>query len=227
MGFVTKFNMPMEFYQVHRNSLIIQAASGVTPEVDYMERIKKIFDREISRYNYTGCDLLLDAVDDFLKGPAFIMEPDGEMIMKRQASRIKPLVDIRQNFSDIKVDYSDIYRAYQDKIFSPMKMKWYMKTHNWQLLPKFMMKHEPAVVAYDWFDVPEKQYKHDVVLAVNPHNQTGVLRYRSRKEYFRLIKRYRKTKRDYKSKLQVVTKEYQKAKEQITEVEFWENYLNK
>lgn len=41
MGFVTKFNMPMEFYQVHRNSLIIQAASGVTPEVDYMERIKK------------------------------------------------------------------------------------------------------------------------------------------------------------------------------------------
>lgn len=227
MGFVTKFNMPMEFYQVHRNSLIIQATSGVTPEVDYIERIKKIFDREISRYNYTGCDLLLDAVDDFLKGPSFIMEPEGEMIMKRQASRIKPLVDIKQNFPNIKVDYSDIYRFYQGNNFSPMKMKRYMRTHNWQLLPKFLMKHEPAVVAYDWFDIPEKQYKHDVVLAVNPHNQTGVLRYRSRKEYLRLMKRYRKTKRDYRSKLQVVTKEYQNAKEQITGVEFWENYLNK
>ena len=64
-GICHKINMPMEFYQVHRNSLIIQATSGVTPEVDYLKRIKDIFDREISRYNYVGCDLLLDAVDEF------------------------------------------------------------------------------------------------------------------------------------------------------------------
>lgn len=180
MGFVTKFNMPMEFYQVHRNSLIIQATSGVTPEVDYLKRIKDIFDREISRYNYVGCDLLLDAVDDFLKGPEFLMKPEGETIMKQQTSRVKPLVDIRQNFADIYVDYDKIYKFYEGKLFSKRKLKRYFKTHNWQLLPKFMMNHEPAVVAYDWFDTPEKQYRHDVVLAVNPHNQTGVLRYRSR-----------------------------------------------
>lgn len=90
-----------------------------------------------------------------------------------------------------------------------------------------MMNHEPAVVAYDWFDIPEKQYRHDVVLAVNPHNQTGVLRYRSRKEYLRLMKRYRKIKRDYRRELQEVTQKYQNAKNQITGVEFWESYLNK
>lgn len=226
MGFVTKFNMPMEFYQVHRNSLIIQAASGVTPEVDYVERIKRIFAREISRYNYVGCDLLLDAVDDFLKGPEFIMKPEGEKIMKQQSSRVKPLVDIRQNFSNIDVDYDKVYRFYEGKWFSPSKMKWYMKTHNWHLLPKFMMNHEPAVVAYDWFDIPEKQYKHDVVLAVNPHNQTGILRYRSRSEYLRLMKRYKSLMKKYKKNRCSVKKDYEEAKQKITSLNFWQGYLN-
>lgn len=225
MGFVTKFNMPMEFYQVHRNSLIIQATSGVTPDVDYLERIKKIFDREISRYNYVGCDLLLDAVEDFLKGPGFIMNPEGEAIMKRQSSRVKPLVDIRQNFPNINVNYDSIYRFYEGKCFTPSQLKKYFRTHNWQLLPKFMMNHEPAVVAYDWFDIPEKQCKHDVVLAVNPHNKTGVLRYRSRSEYLRLMKRYRRLRHDYNKNFKRVTDEYKKAKDQITSVEFWDNYL--
>lgn len=211
MGFVTKFNMPMEFYQVHRNSLIIQATSGVTPEVDYLKRIKDIFDKEISRYNYVGCDLLLDAVDDFLKGPEFLMKPEGETIMKQQTSRVKPLVDIRQNFADIYVDYDKIYKFYEGKLFSKRKLKRYFKTHNWQLLPKFMMNHEPAVVAYDWFDIPEKQYRHDVVLAVNPHNQTGVLRYRSRSEYLRLMKRYREIRRNYNKNMEKVTEAYKKS----------------
>lgn len=225
MGFVTKFNMPMEFYQVHRNSLIIQATSGVTPEVDYLKRIKDIFDREISRYNYVGCDLLLDAVDDFLKGPEFLMKPEGETIMKQQTSRVKPLVDIRQNFADIYVDYDKIYKFYEGKLFSKRKLKRYFKTHNWQLLPKFMMNHEPAVVAYDWFDIPEKQYRHDVVLAVNPHNQTGVLRYRSRSEYLRLMKRYREIRRNYNKNMEKVTEAYKNAKKQITGVDFWDGYL--
>lgn len=225
MGFVTKFNMPMEFYQVHRNSLIIQATSGVTSDVDYLERIKNIFDREISRYNYVGCDLLLDAVEDFLKGPGFIMNPEGESIMKRQASRVKPLVDIRQNFPNINVDYDSIYRFYDGKWFTPSQLKKYFRTHNWHLLPKCMMNHEPAVVAYDWFDIPEKQCKHDVVLAVNPYNKTGVLRYRSRSEYLRLMKRYRRLRQDYCKNFKRVTEEYKKAKDQMTSVTFWDNYL--
>ena len=141
------------------------------------------------------------------------MKPEGETIMKQQTSRVKPLVDIRQNFADIYVDYDKIYKFYEGKLFSKRKLKRYFKTHNWQLLPKFMMNHEPAVVAYDWFDIPEKQYRHDVVLAVNPHNQTGVLRYRSRSEYLRLMKRYREIRRNYNKNMEKVTEAYKKCKE--------------
>lgn len=39
------------------------------------------------------------------------------MIMKKQAARVQPLVDVRQNFPKIKVDYNDIYQFYKGKIF--------------------------------------------------------------------------------------------------------------
>lgn len=224
MGFVTKFNMPMEFYQVHRNSLIIQAASDVTPEIDYIDRISKIFFTELNRFNYVGCDLLLDAIEDYLKGPEFIMTPMGEELMKKQSARPKKLVNIRQNYPDIPVDYGRIYQ--RDGELKGRKMFWYKKTYNGQLLPKFMLDKKPAVIAYDWFDAPEKQYRKEAVLAVNPHDETGVLRYRSRREFLRLMKRYKSLIKKHKRTNAAVTKSYKDAKQNITSLEFWQGYLN-
>lgn len=224
MGFVTKFNMPMEFYQVHRNSLIIQATSDVTPEIDYVNRISRIFFTELNRFNYIGCDLLLDAIDDFMKGPEFIMKPTGEDLMKKQSSRVRKLVDVRQNFPEIGVDLSRIYQ--RDKELKGLKRFWYNKTYNGHLLPTFMLNKKAGVIAYDWFDAPEKQYLKVSVLAVNPHDGTGVLRYRSRREFLRLMKRYKSVVKRYKKEKDAIKESYVKAKQEITSLDFWQEYLN-
>ena len=223
MGFVTKFNMAMEFYQVHRNSLIIQAASNVTPEVDYKGRIIRIFLRELRRFNYTGCDLLLDALEDYLKGPEFIMSPTGEEIMARQSARAGKLKDLRQNFSEFDVDCNEIY--IHGKELKGIRKFWYEKTYNGHLLPTFMLNKKPGIIAYDWFDAPEKQYLREAVLAVNPHEETGILRYRSRREFLRLIRRYRLLNRQYKKNENRVKKEYENIKQKILGAEFWKEYL--
>mgnify|MGYP001059440093 CR=1 FL=1 len=223
MGFVTKFNMAMEFYQVHRNSLIIQAASNVTPEVDYKGRIIRIFLRELRRFNYTGCDLLLDALEDYLKGPEFIMSPTGEEIMARQSARAGKLKDLRQNFSEFDVDCNEIY--IHGKELKGIRKFWYEKTYNGHLLPTFMLNKKPGIIAYDWFDAPEKQYLREAVLAVNPHEETGILRYRSRREFLRLMRRYRLLNRQYKKNENRVKKEYENIKQKILGAEFWKEYL--
>lgn len=223
MGFVTKFNMAMEFYQVHRNSLIIQAASNVTPDVDYKGRIIRIFLRELRRFNYTGCDLLLDALEDYLKGPEFIMSPTGEEIMARQSARAGKLKDLRQNFSEFDVDCNEIY--IHGKELKGIRKFWYEKTYNGHLLPTFMLNKKPGIIAYDWFDAPEKQYLREAVLAVNPHEETGILRYRSRREFLRLMRRYRLLNRQYKKNENRVKKEYENIKQKILGAEFWKEYL--
>lgn len=68
MGFTYKFNASMELYQVHRNSLILQAVSEVCQNVDFMNRYDKIVScpyavpgLQWSRIN-SGCDM-----NEFLK----------------------------------------------------------------------------------------------------------------------------------------------------------------
>ncbi len=223
MGFAAKFNMAMEFYQVHRNSLIIQAVSGVTPEVDFNDRISRIFFTELNRFNYIGCDLLLDAIEDYLKGPEFIINLSGEEIIVKQSARAEKLIDLNQNFSKITVDISQIYQS-KSKLKGLRKIL-YKRTYNGHLFPTFMLKKVPGVIAYDWFDAPEKQYLRESVLAVNPHDLTGILRYRSRREFLRLMKRYHSLNRKYMKNKNIVKKKYAEAKKKLIGQEFWKEYL--
>ena len=183
----------------------------------------RIFLRELRRFNYTGCDLLLDALEDYLKGPEFIMSPTGEEIMARQSARAGKLKDLRQNFSEFDVDCNEIY--IHGKELKGIRKFWYEKTYNGHLLPTFMLNKKPGIIAYDWFDAPEKQYLREAVLAVNPHEETGILRYRSRREFLRLMRRYRLLNRQYKKNENRVKKEYENIKQKILGAEFWKEYL--
>lgn len=91
-GFSNKFNGAMEFYQVHRNSLILQAASGVCRNIDFMDRISKLVRVNLLRFNYDGAEQLLDAVEDYLKGYRFLMKNQGEKLMKEEASKNEKLI---------------------------------------------------------------------------------------------------------------------------------------
>ena len=43
-GFANKFNANLELYMVHRNSLIIQAMSGICKDIDFIKRIQGFFE---------------------------------------------------------------------------------------------------------------------------------------------------------------------------------------
>ena len=53
-GFANKFNANLELYMVHRNSLIIQAMSGICKGIDFMERIDGFFWKELKRLSYNN-----------------------------------------------------------------------------------------------------------------------------------------------------------------------------
>ena len=129
----------------------------------------------------------------------------------------------RSNFSKIKVDISQIYQS-ESKLKGLRKIL-YKRTYNGHLFPTFMLKKVPGVIAYDWFDAPEKQYLRESVLAVNPHDLTGILRYRSRREFLRLMKRYHSLNRKYMKNKNIVKKEYSEAKKKLIGQEFWKEYL--
>lgn len=221
MGFVQKFNAAMELYQVHRNSLIIQAVSGVAKEINFMARIRKFFRRELLRFNYDSAELLLDAVEDYLKGYKFLLEPHGEMIMKQKAEKNEKLIPLTE-FPNISVNTEKIYEKTERNLLDKLLFK---ATYNGHFVPDFVLNKEPSVIAYDWFYSPKKYCMRRKLLAVNPNTETAHLRIIDRKRFWELRKRYTALMKKYNEEHQRVEREYREQRAYLTSYDFWKKYL--
>lgn len=221
VGFAGKFNAAMELYQVHRNSLVIQAASGVCGEVNFIERIKPLFWKEITRFAYGNAELLLDSIEDFLKGPEYITTLNGEESLKEHAAKNEKLV-AASSLEYPNADKDDPYDYVKMSLFAKGI---YVLTINGHLLPNFLLKNYPAVISFDWFFCPGKNFLRKKLIAVNPHDSTACLRNISRKQCFPLIRRYLKVMGSYKKNHEAVEAAYSTQFQKMTSDAFWKEYL--
>lgn len=221
VGFAGKFNAAMELYQVHRNSFVIQAASGICVNIDFLARIKRLFWQDITRFAYNNAELLLDSIEDFLKGPEFLEHLNGEQSIKEHAAKNEKFVPL----SEIPYPNAEKDDPYDYKSLGILKKIMYVITINGHLLPNFLLRNFPSVIACDWFFVPGKNFRRKRLIAVNKLDGTGHVRQINRKQCFKLIRRYFKVIGRYKHTHEKVEKDYRgHFNEMITE-KFWKEYL--
>lgn len=221
MGFTQKFNAMMELYQVHRNSLMLQAISGVCDKLDFAHRMKMFTRVELLRFNYNSAELLLEAMDDYLKGPHFLDRPEGENIIREKGKKNEKLIPLSE-FPDIQVDLKKIYR---DVPLSALDLWMYRLSYNGLYLPDSLLKDEPGVIAYDWFYAKGKQALRKSLLAVNIHEKTGAMRVLDRKRAKEIKKRAKQTFKKYYETKEALQREYAENQKRFTSIEFWEEYL--
>ena len=75
-GFVGKFNPIMDYYQSKRNELIVFTSNPELSKIDSFSCIEELFWQELYKFDYIGAELLIDAVEDFLKGPEWFSSVD-------------------------------------------------------------------------------------------------------------------------------------------------------
>ncbi len=224
-GFISKFNACLELYMVHRNSLIIQAMSGICKNIDFIKRIEGFFWKELNRLAYNNCELLLDAVEEFCKGPDFLFSPNGEKIMREHAQKNEVMLPAASVYPDINIDYGSIYKK-SDHPLTEKEMKQYEKTYNGQTLPAHALKDTVAVIAYDWFDDPSKQYMAKEILAVNASDHTAHLRKRDKARFRELVARHKRVMNYYKTHKGQIEQQYVEAGKILKAETFWRKYLN-
>ena len=226
MGFATKYNGVFDKYQHFRNLLIIQSTTGVIPDKNIIGLWYNAFRVEMLQFNYRAAELILKALEDYLKGPKFIMNSDGEEVLaenRKLDNVLKPLNEIREGL-DITMTPQEANASrslsIQNQIF--LKLTW----NGHKLTPKRFQKSGMAAVGYGGFAFqPEQIAKHTEVLAVNPFNDTGVLYIQDKQKYKELMKRYKQLMKLYKAQGESVRQAYQKAKDELISREFWERYL--
>ena len=222
MGFTQKFNGAMELYQVPRNSLIIQATSNICNNVDFIPRLKVLFYSEIYRFNYNGASLLLDAVEDFLKGPDFFSTLDGEKMMKEKAKFNDNLSDLK-DFKNIFVDLGCVYD--NPPMTKKQRLIYQLTDNGHRFMPSFLLKKDIGIIPQDWCVTPAKNYMHKQLLAVNPNAKAAILRTIDKKAYKHLMKRYKKLMKRYDKTVDAVTAEYHSKQKYLTSIDFWNKYL--
>ena len=222
VGFAGKFNAAMELYQVHRNSFIIQAASGICKDVDFFARIKKQFWKEITRFAYDNAELLIDSVDDYLKGPEWFLRLSGEQSLKDHNAKNEKMVPISSLEAYPNAQNDDPYEYVRLNKFRKLM---YVITINGHLLPGFLLRNYPSVISYDWFFVPGRNYRRKTLIAVDKRNGTAYVRKISRKRCFALISRFNKVCRKYKKYHEQTAQQYADKFPQMITKEFWKEYL--
>ncbi len=222
MGFITKYNAAIDLYQQLRNLFIAQATTRVISEVNLIERFRRHFYRNLLEFYYDAAELILLSLEDFMKGPEFIEQDNGEKLLKEHYAfneKLKPLSEF-----NVEVQLDHVYDNFP---ISRFKRLLYLATVNFQRFwPKFMLnKRFPAVVSFDWPHQMCLQFRHNEILAVNPFDQTANLRLQDRKRFRKIMKRYRHDMRLYKKNRKRLEAEYEAKRDWLTSEQFWRQYL--
>lgn len=220
-GFGTKFSGSMEFYQVHRNDLILEAMHDHIKDVKVIERIRDLFWQQIYKFDYKGASLLLDAVEDYLKGPDFIRTLDGEKCMKDKKQEDNVTVPVTPQVRKL-VRYD---RFYDWQPLPRLKKLIYDYSCNGQKYPVPGAAGKAGVIPYGWGYYQNKMYLTDVNYAVDPVNDTYVAFKKDLGKYRALTARYNELFGRYQAENPKLTEAYKAAEKEMESLDFWTEYL--
>lgn len=188
-GFEGKFSAAMEFYQVERNELIIESLYEDLQDVDVIGRIEKFFWEEIYKFNYKGATLLLDSLEDYLKGPDYVFALDGAQVMKdkkEQDNQLEPLTgDVRA-----LIPYDTLYNW--DPVKGKLRKFIYDYTCNGQFrIPKIFCRNGLGVIPYGWGYFQSKMCLVDTIYAVDLRSETYCIYKKNRAQFRKLRARHK------------------------------------
>ncbi len=223
-GFEGKFSAALEYYQVERNELILTAMHPELSDVDVMSHIEEIFWQELYKFNYKGASLLLDAVEDFLKGPdCFLSINLFEKLQekRREDNQLFPITgDIRK-----LINYENLF-VYEN-LHGKSKFI-YDYTYNGQArIPETFLLKKTGVIPYGWGYFPKKQCLTKVNYAIDTVRDVYAVYTKDRREFKRLKKRFVDLKNAYTVRHKDVEMEYQEILNGVTQLRFWDEYLKK
>ena len=223
MGFGAKFSASMCAYQELRNFWIAQSTSDILPGRNFFNLFKISFRACILRRDYASAEMFLRMLEDYLKGPAFLQEANGERIMKENSAVNEKLVPLNQ----IDVPGFNPYEDPSEKVDrNGLKTFLYRLTWNGhRFCPDRLLNHAPASIPYGFAYLPGRMEMRKTVIAVDEFNHTAVVRELDRARYKTLRKRFRKVVALYKKHGEQVKAEYRKQSDYLKSEEFWRKYL--
>lgn len=216
--FENKYSSSM-YYYIFRNRLIDNAVRGIEySKEQFLADFREQYFREIFTLRYKNAQLLLNGVLDFLKGPEWLMNQDGEelnMAIMKAGYKFSDLNELT-----IPFDYPQ-YEQMLHFVETPQSQRKRKLTLN-----GLWGRHDKAVCVP--VQNPHIAYFYKAYGAVNYDAVSGKAfeTYFNKKEEITLLKAYFKLKKEVDKNYDSVKEMFFHEKETLNGIDFWKNYLS-
>lgn len=211
------------YYYIFRNRLIDNAVRGIElPEKQLIKEFKEHVYNELFCLRYKNAELLMKGLEDFFKGIDWLKQQDGEALHKEIMASGYKLQYVEE------LDFVFSYPRYEHGRYVPQDIG--LKG----LIKKLIIK-----MTFHGLYIPANKEIIVPTVGVTPRQlirvkrslnydlgaKKGFVTEKNIKEAKKLYKRFKKVIALIKSDYRKVTAEYNTRKEEITSLEFWQNYL--
>ncbi|WP_251900678.1 glycosyltransferase family 2 protein [Lactococcus lactis] len=226
LPFYTKKSKALENYLVPRNSFIDQSVNGFVSDVNYVEKYIELYKKELRMFNYGAADQVLDALDDYLKGPEYVASLDGIKTLQKEGKKNEKFdTEIPD---EIKGNLHTVDEYWP---LNPGDMQLFNDTDNGHGLPEIVLNQNDdelenvAIVNQDMLDNPGKQFMRKRVVVYDTYNKGYAIRERSQETYEELETRRKALIEKYNEIGEAVAENYREHAEIFHSQDFWKEHL--
>lgn len=233
-SFHVRYNAAVERYQTTRNTLIAKFTTGFGTNSDFMHELKNNVRLELKKYGYKNASLVLDAFEDFMKGPNYysksgIAEKTFMEANKKKEAMV-PFSELERQAREIGIEgfsIDDIDRQLVDgdKPRSVQQRLVDYVTDNKQRILTGDSSGFAVIPVHGWAypagAIRGKKY----IIVIDWYNRMGCIRTKDTGKYAKLLKRYKADVRQYKRCEKQLAEAYSKSRPIVTSDKFWKRYL--
>ena len=233
LPFFLRYSAAQECYQTTRNALINAFASDFAPMSDIEGRVRQTFESRLMSFNYDDAELVLRGLEDFLRGPDWIMQPVAQeafLDANRSAEKFSSFESLHAELSELGISLDGItdWQLYRDLPMSRMEHFRFRRSLNGQRGDRgFTVAGKTALIDAFNFDGGQGRYcRAETVIAVDVPNRRASIRRINRKRFAKLFTRFSAALKELNSNRTELKLTYQSAFSTMTSIEFWRCYLS-
>jgi galactofuranosylgalactofuranosylrhamnosyl-N-acetylglucosaminyl-diphospho-decaprenol beta-1,5/1,6-galactofuranosyltransferase len=226
-SFETRQRASVDCYQYVRNFLVMAACDGHVNTELFMTRLWRNVMLRRRDLEYGAAELLLKGLEDYLRGPEWLMQADGSTLMRENGRLNDQYVPVSE------IDPELIAAAHVDKICPTKhgapnivtKLVWTLP-YDKHLLPDALLKKEPGHYQVTGASVFAKDtLARECVLVFDETGEKVAVRKMDRGRNCRIKERAAELKKRWQLEHERVAKAYKAAFPYMTSEEFWRGYL--
>lgn len=236
-AFTHKFRAPVDSYQFIRNYMLMNAIHGMSNEALFVARASRTFQLYLRAMAYETAELMVEGLEDYLKGPEWLGAASGEAIFKANNAKAEKLIPLDEALAKAGEDRPDLAKTFadfspdtelvrEDRIASrPLKLARSLP-YDRHVLPDALLRDEPATAYYGGYTVfSPDQIATRVLVACDRECKTAHVRFMDRERWRAIRKRWAKACADHRKRGAEVAQAYRDAVPYLTSIPYWKEHL--